>query len=378
MHDILIYLLDKDSEKEARALFSGEKYNLTIVEDLEQVVEVCQQELFDLLLVWPAGYDKTANLMTLLEVNQFDYIPVIPVLKDDPQPEAFLKLPIVDLLRLPLPKPEFFAIIHQAIKDIDVQASMVEGMNWQGSIEEYNLIDLIQMIENGERDAELILSCENKTGYVYFHKGKLVAAEFQAHRGLEALHKMAFWSKGQFETRLSDQSAVKDEIASSTQEVLMVLLEKLLKLGQIYQGLPELGEEIVKNPLIQPVELTPLQDRIANFCQTPMSVFNLLASLADGNEDILLELKIMMQMGLIGRRQEVEALVREEQERSGLSKFFSSISSMFKKKPGAEEAAPAYRIFEDEFIPPKVEIPPLRLSSEDVQKIKTRLEAVAK
>ncbi|MCK6622314.1 MAG: DUF4388 domain-containing protein [Calditrichaceae bacterium] len=377
MHDILIYLLDKESESEVRALFSGEKYNLTIVEDLEQVVEVCQQELFDLLLVWPAGYDKTANLMTLLEVNQFDYIPVIPVLKDDPQPEAFLKLPIVDLLRLPLPKPEFFAIIHQAIKDIDVQASMVEGMNWQGSIEEYSLLDLIQMIENGERDAELILSCENKTGYVYFHKGKLVAAEFQSQRGLEALQKMGFWPKGQFETRLSDQSAVKDEIGSSNQEVLMALLEKMLKLGQLYQGLPELFEEIMKNPLAQPVELTPLQDRIANFCQTPISVFNLLVSLADGSEDILLELKIMMQMGLIGRRQEVEALVREERERSGLSKFFSSISSMFKKKPGMEEV-PAYETFEDEFIPPKVEIPILRLSSEDVQKIKTRLEAAAK
>lgn len=377
MHDILIYLLDKESESEVRALFSGEKYNLTIVEDLEQVVEVCQQELFDLLLVWPAGYDKTANLMTLLEVNQFDYIPVIPVLKDDPQPEAFLKLPIVDLLRLPLPKPEFFAIIHQAIKDIDVQASMVEGMNWQGSIEEYSLLDLIQMIENGERDAELILSCENKTGYVYFHKGKLVAAEFQSLHGLEALQKMGFWPKGQFETRLSDQAAVKDEIGSSNQEVLMALLEKMLKLGQLYQGLPELFEEIMKNPLAQPAELTPLQDRIANFCQTPISVFNLLVSLADGNEDILLELKIMMQMGLIGRRQEVEALVREERERGGLSRFFSSISSMFKKKPGAEEI-PAYETFEDEFIPPKVEIPTLRLSNEDVQKIKTRLEAAAK
>ncbi len=377
MHDILIYLLEKESENEVRALFSGEKYNLTIVEDLEQVVEVCQQELFDLLLVWPAGYDKTANLMTLLEVNQFDYIPVIPVLKDDPQPEAFLKLPIVDLLRLPLPKPEFFAIIHQAIKDIDVQASMVEGMNWQGSIEEYSLLDLIQMIENGERDAELILSCESKTGYVYFHKGKLVAAEFQSQRGLEALQKMGFWPKGQFETRLSDQAAVKDEIGSSNQEVLMALLEKMLKLGQLYQGLPELFEEIMKNPLAQPAELTPLQDRIANFCQTPISVFNLLVSLADGNEDILLELKIMMQMGLVGRRQEVEALVQEERERSGLSKFFSSISSMFKKKPGAEEA-PAYEFFEDDFIPPKVEIPTLRLSSEDVQKIKTRLEAAAK
>lgn len=378
MRDILVYLLEKELEEEIRQLFSTEKYKLTFVEVLEDIAEVCQQEFFDLALVWPAGYEKTNNILTLLEINQLNYIPVIAVLKEDQTPDDFLYLPLVDLVRLPVSRPEFFAIIEQVLHDIDVQSSVVEGMNWQGSLEEYSLIDLIQMIEAGERDAELTMSYSDKSGSVLFHKGKIVKAEFLNLRGIDALAKFVFWSEGNFTTKLSELETVEDEIKKNNQEILMILVEKLLKQSQLYQGLPEPSEEVVKNPLAQPPELTPLQQKIAKLCAAPISIYNLLASLEDNNEDIMLELKIMMQMELVGRRQEIEAMVREEQERSGISKFFSSISSIFKKKAENEETpANYYSEFEDEMIPPQLTIRSLALEQEDFEKIGKKLEALS-
>lgn len=377
MHDLLIYLLDKESEDEIRQLFSGEKYKLTIVEDLELGAEVCQQELFDLALVWAVDFDKTNNFLTLLEVNQFNYIPVIAVVHRNQTAVDFLELPLVDVIRLPVPKPEFLAIISGVLEDVDVQSTIGEGKNWQGSLEEYTLIDLIQMIENGERDAELIMSYENISGSVFFNKGKLVKAELLQLQGLDALAKMVFWTVGNFRTKLSELESVKDEIGKTNQEILMVLVERLLKQNQLYQGLPNLSEEVVKNPFAQTEELPSLQDRIANFCQTPISILKLLASLVESNEDIFLELKIMMQMGLLGRRKEIEAMVLEERERSSISKFFSSISSIFKKKPESGEFGMIPGNFEDEYLPPGLEITPLFLLDEEKEKIEKRLEAIS-
>jgi hypothetical protein len=377
MHDLLIYLLDKESEDEIRQLFSGEKYKLTIVEDLELGAEVCQQELFDLALVWAVDFDKTNNFLTLLEVNQFNYIPVIAVVHQNQTAVDFLQLPLVDVIRLPVPKPEFLAIISGVLEDVDVQSTIGEGKNWQGSLEEYTLIDLIQMIENGERDAELIMSYENINGSVFFNKGKLVKAELLQLQGLDALAKMVFWTVGNFRTKLSELESVKDEIGKTNQEILIVLVERLLKQNQLYQGLPNLSEEVVKNPFAQTQELPSLQDRIANFCQTPISILKLLASLVESNEDIFLELKIMLQMGLLGRRKEIEAMVLEERERSSISKFFSSISSIFKKKPESGEAGMIPGNFEDEYLPPGLEITPLFLLDEEKEKIEKRLEAIS-
>lgn len=381
MHDLLIYMLDKESEEEIRQLFSGEKYKLTIVDDLEVVAEACQQELFDLALVWPASYEKTTNFLTLLEINQFNYIPVVAVLpvegflREARPPGGFWSLPIVDLIQLPIPKAEFLAIINQILADVDVQSTVAEGMNWQGSLDEYSLIDLVQMIESGERDAELLMTYGDKSGRVLFRKGQMVKAEFLNLRGMDALGKLVFWSAGNFSTKLSELESVEDEIKMSNPEILMILVEKMLKQNQFYHGLPGLFEEILKNPLLPAQELTPLQARIASLCATPISVFNLLASLEDSNEDILLELKIMMQMSLVGKRQEVEALVREERERSGISKFFSSISAIFKKKTDSEEAGMAYEEFEDEIIPPQLHITPFTLAQGDLDKIQKKLEA---
>jgi len=326
--------------------------------------------------VWPASYEKTNNILTLLEINQFNYIPVIAVLKDDQASDDFLNLPLVDLVQLPVSRPEFFAIIEQVLQDIDVQSSVVEGMNWQGSLEEYSLIDLIQMIETGERDAELTMTYSDKSGLVLFHKGKIIDAEFMNLRGTDALAKLVFWSQGNFTTKLSELETVEDKIKKSNQEILMILVEKLLKQNQLYQGLPEPFEEVVKNPLAQPAELTSLQQKIAKLCATPITIYNLLASLADNNEDIMLELKIMMQMELVGRRQEIEAMVRKEQERSGISKLFSSISSIFKKKAEAGETSAVYSEYEDEMIPPQLTIRSLALEREDFKKIGKKLEAL--
>ena len=73
----------------------------------------------------------------------------------------------------------------------DVAVSLPdEGPNaphWRGSVEEFDLIDLTQMIEAGAEDAELILTYRDETARIFFRKGQICDALFRSRRGLSAL-----------------------------------------------------------------------------------------------------------------------------------------------------------------------------------------------
>lgn len=379
MRDILIYLLNNEYAEEIRYLFSGQQFQVTVVETPEDALEACQQELFDLALVWPANREATASFLELLQQKGFQYVPVVAMVDASELLEPLYDLPLAELIRLPVSKQQFYQIIEQIVQDIEVQSTVVEGVNWQGSVEEYGLIDLIQMLENNGRDAELILSYGEKSGKVYFREGKLINAQFLTLQGLPALKKMLAWPRGHFQTKLTEPESQSDEIGLSNQEILMILVEKLLKQEQLFQGLPDLFEEIVKNPLVQVEgELPPLQHRILNYCETPNPIFDMLISLRDSNIDIMLELKIMLQQGMIGRKSEVEAMVREAESQSGFGKFISSLSSMFKKKEDEAESYPYY--YQDvngEHSAPRLEVNPVRLHRQELEKIERKLEGMS-
>jgi hypothetical protein len=374
MHDVLVYLLNSESVNEIRKFFDGESYRVTIIEDLDDAVLACRQELYDIAIAWPATYEKTADLITLFDANQLKYMPIVAVTRDEKQLPHLLRLPIAELIKLPIPRLEFFYILDHLLDDIDVHATVVEGANWQGSLAEYNLIDLLQMMESGERSEELVVRCGDHTGEIFFRNGKIVAAKFNELHGMAALYKLAFWPKGQFQTKTAVAPLSEHIIKKSNQEILLDLVETLHKQEQLYEDLPGLEEELLKNPLAPAGQLTPLQDKIASSCEKPLSLFNLLLLLAESNEDILSELKALQQMNIVGERKEVEAQIKEKGE-SGLTKM---ISTLFKKKTTPEEGYYYYQGFIEESKPHGLLLRPLRLKREDLDKIQNKLGELLK
>ncbi len=372
MHDLLIYLTEKVYRDEVRQLFSGAGWRATLVEDLDEVGELLQQELFDLILVWTGEFEKLSNVIALLEVDNYDYIPVVAA---TPHRETALKMaaqPVVDVLTIPMAKEEFFQRIRLVLEDSGAIATVVEGSNWQGSIEEYNLVDLIQMIEHRGVDAILTMTCNGKSGQVFFRKGKIVDAQFQTLQGMNALKKMAFWPYGYFKTALGHLPDGTDQLRLSNQDILMILIEYLVKQSRLLDGLPELDELLQLVPGQSIKELTPLQHLITNYCDQPTSTLDLLLSLGDQNEDILTEVHVLLQQGVLGRYQEIKDRL-ETRQQSGLGKLVSSLSSLFKRKEETPYYGADYYEDQEESFQPALEIAPLKLTGEIQEQIQQKI-----
>jgi len=338
MYEVLIHLFDEGYDDEVRNLFQGnEDFDAIVTHDIADAIATASEELLDLVLLWPAEVQKTEALLKVLTDNDLRYLPIIALIESKDQVRDLLSLPITDYMVLPILREEFFTILNETVKDLDVQSTVMEGMNWQGSLKEYNLIDLIQMIEDVKDDAELTLSSTGKTANIYFKEGKLIHAELLSFNGEFVLHKLIFWSKGSFQTKFSRQVSVENSIESANQDILLTLAHDFSEWDKHYRNLPDLFEEIIVNPFTEPPELSLLQKEILSKCENPISIFDLLLLFEDENTTIIQELKMLFQTNLIGKRREIESLVVQEQRGQGFTKIFSTIASIFKKKEELSE-----------------------------------------
>jgi hypothetical protein len=337
VYEVLIHLFDRGYEDEVNELFEGNRdFEATVTYDIPGTIATASEELMDLVLLWPADVNKAESLLKSLKDNDLKYLPVIALIENKDQAKELLSLQITDYMVLPIPRKEFFAVLNETVKDLDVQSTVMEGMNWQGSLKEYNLIDLIQMVEDVKNDAELILSSNGKTARVYFKEGKLVHAELLNLSGELVLHKLIFWSKGNFQIKFSRQVSLDSSIESANQDILLTLAHDFSEWDKHYRDLPDLFEEIVVIPFTTRFEQSALQRQILAKCEHPISIFDLLLILREENTVIIQELKKLFEANLVGKRHEVELLVAQQQSDRGFSKIINTIASVFKKK---EESA---------------------------------------
>ncbi len=373
MLDILIYLLDKKYEAEVRALFPGEHYRPYIAASMEEILEICQQELFDLALIWPATYDETADFLTILNINYISFMPVIAVLEDSSQLDRMLTLPIIDYMKLPLPREEFFQILSNAADDAELSSSEMDGVTWRGILEEYGLKDLIQMITDSRLDAHITLKFNDKIGHVFFKNGDIVRVRYLGLTGMSALKKLSVWKTGNFSVSFApqDHSAAEPLNATKAYEALSLHLSELHK---YFRGLPSLDDEIMTNPMTASEGRGPLHQKIIDICQSPIRMFDLLQLLDDDDIAIAKALKDLFVDGTIGSREAIESIIEEESQKKSWSKLSSTFSSLFKKKE--LENLPLEPVHEEEVeeIVPTLKIEKEAIAPEVFRKIQTRLK----
>ena len=229
------------------------------------------------------------------------------------------------------------------------------------------------MMEAGQRNETLIMRVGKHTGNVFFREGQLVNASFNGLSGFPALQKLAFWQKGQFQTKADVDEAPAEDLGKSNHDILIDLISILHKQEQVSEGLPALDDDILKNPLTTIKHLTPLQEKIVKLCETSTSLFQLLLALPESNEDIFLELKLLLKMNLVGKRSDIEAQIKEKEDGIGFGKFFSDL---FRKKPAIEEGYYVYEGYIEEAEPYQLIIPDLKLSAADLQKLESKIDGI--
>jgi predicted regulator of Ras-like GTPase activity (Roadblock/LC7/MglB family) len=72
-------------------------------------------------------------------------------------------------------------------------------MALQGTLEDFGIIELLQLPYHGKKTCQLILTSERGQAALYYDKGQMVHAQFQDQTGEKVIEELMDWDKGSFE-----------------------------------------------------------------------------------------------------------------------------------------------------------------------------------
>jgi hypothetical protein len=302
MLDLLVYLLDDQYKEEIFDTFKSRNFFCHVATAQTDIIEICQRELVDLILVWPANYQS-----------------VLDILK---------KLKNKDL--------HFITIIDSLIKKLREESIVLQGKYWQGNLADMNLPDLIHRIDMSRKDALMTVTDKGHFGQVYFRAGQVVRATYRNIEGLAALKKLSVLANSRFQIHFTTVSS-EFEIGIENQDLIEVLGRYLSEFKKLIKQLPDIQEEI-QTVLSKDAKenLTELQKHILEMCKNGESIYDLLLVMNQDNLDILRNV-----FNLLSARKLISAdeYLNPEPAKKGIGQMIDSFGGLFKivKKRDADQ-----------------------------------------
>ncbi len=372
MIDILILLLDEQYEEEIFKALSEKDFIYHKATTTNEVVEICRTEFIDLILCWPATQDVISNLLTVLNINQLSHVPVIPVLPQKEDIMSMMQQPVADVISIPLPKAEFYAILHQVLESFKGDTKASTAQNWDGSLAEFSLIELIQMIEASQKDAILTISYKDQLGQLYFHNGKVIRASLRNLNSMDALNKLLILKNAYFHIEFT-RVDLSDSIELTNQELLSELSQNLEEQQKYLNVIPDNDEDIITLKYPQKQVLNSVQTDLLKKCEDGANLFDLLVELNQNNISILQSLEKLFQDGYLVLRQDYDLITRQSEEKKGVGGMFKRLFKK-EKKPEVPVKLPVRAERKSEELTSSLRHEPPAVDEENIQKIQLYLK----
>lgn len=188
---------------------------------------------------------------------------LIGSLKNLEERVSAMKLPVDDYLQKPLDPEEAVARIDSLLREVELSASTPErqARGFSGSLGEMNLVDLLQTLEVGNKNAVVHLQHAGKEGVVYITSGEVVDAELDTLETRRALLRMFTWTEGSFrvEIRMHDRQRL---LTISTRDLISEGMTRMYRWEQLSQQLPPLQSVVNVNGEVGSVKVTEEEKRL--------------------------------------------------------------------------------------------------------------------
>jgi uncharacterized protein YdcH (DUF465 family) len=327
MLDLLVYLLDDQYKEEIFDTFKSRNFFCHIATAQTDIIEICQRELVDLILIWPANYQSVLDVLKKLKNKDLHFIPVIPVVQRTSGHTSLMNLDIADIIQIPTSKKEFFTIIDSLMEKLREESIVLQGKYWQGNLAEMNLPDLIHRVEMSRKDALMTVTDKGHFGQIYFRSGQVVRATYRSIEGLAALKKLSALENSRFQIHFTTVSS-EFEIGIENQDLIEVLGRYLTEFNRLVKQVPDVQEEIqtvLSNTGKE--NFNELQKQILELCKNGESIYNLLLVMNQDNIEILRNVFNFLSAGkLISAKQYMDL----DTEKKGIGQMIDSFGSLFK------------------------------------------------
>jgi hypothetical protein len=137
--------------------------------------------------------------------------------------------------------------LEKFIDDISNITFDQEEAGMHGKLEDYNLIDLIQTLENSKKTGVLVLYRARDEGKIWIYEGNIHDVKYRNFQPIPAIQKMISWLDGDFLISFVDEKYEK-LIEQDNQQILLDSIQYIDQRNKIIQTLPDTHELLLISP----------------------------------------------------------------------------------------------------------------------------------
>jgi hypothetical protein len=242
--DGLVLASDKTIFDEFNLNFSKEVSSFEHANSIASAQELLKHEPYDyLLIIEKKCIDIQKALDGLMNIDTFKGKPILCCTTSSKwsDREKLWKRGVKDIIHIPISKEELEIRFTRFINDIanlDIDDKTV-GM--QGKLEDYNLLDIIQTIEQNKKSGILNLYYGRVEGKIWFYNGNICDAKFRSLEKMDAIFKLMTWMRGDFSMAFTDEE-YEQKIELDTQQILLEAIQFIDQRNKILDELPDINE----------------------------------------------------------------------------------------------------------------------------------------
>jgi len=141
-------------------------------------------------------------------------------------------------------------------------------MALQGNLEDFELTDVFQLIQLGQKDGGLRINSDDDAGVVYFKDGMVVHAQTNSLKGQTAIDAILSWGKGRFVFNPNEE-AREHTVDLPIQQVILEAARRIDELTKIQKLIPSFNTivKIVEVPRagVEKINLRPEEWKVLSF-----------------------------------------------------------------------------------------------------------------
>lgn len=211
-------------------------------------------------------------------------------------------------------------------------------MALQGNLEDFELTDVFQLIQLGQKDGGLRIQSEDDVGIVYFKGGIVIHAKTNSIQGEAAIDTILSWKKGRFVFNPNEETFERT-VELPIQQVILEAARRIDEMNKIQKLIPnfEVIVNIVEVPDagVEKIHLKPEEWKILSFVDGSRSIKEIASKVSVSEFETARVLYGLISSGLVKIVQKIQPIkkpIEKQPEKKEDKKDSGGLFGLFKKK----------------------------------------------